>query len=173
MAQKSDDNIADLMRTTSATSSDRNKRRWPLIIIGVAAVAFFAWRTMASDVIARFSVDRVRARVKSWKLEGVTIEILLDIRNDSGVSIPIDGFWGSLKYGPHLLSMINAPSPLTLKAGAITTASFNAVISYADLSTQIIAMIESKNFIQNLTIDGYVQSSGIRVPVSKSLIAIG
>lgn len=160
------------MRTTSASSSNR-KSRWPLIVIGVAAIAFFAWRTMASDIIARFSVDRVRARVKSWKLDGVTVEILLDIRNDSGVSIPIDGFFGRLMYGPHQLSLINAPSPLSLKSGGITTASFNALISYADLSAQIIALIESKDFLQNLTIEGYVQSSGIRVPVNRSLIAIG
>lgn len=131
------------------------------------------FRAAASSVAARFSVDSVKASIDKWMLSGVLLKVTMNIKNESGIALPIDGFTGRIKYGNQVLAPIVLQNPTTIQSGAVSSVPFNALISYAGLGANIVTMIQSKQFLNNLTIEGVVSSSGVNVPFNKNIVALG
>lgn len=155
-----------------ATRRTRRGKSWmPWLLVG-AGVLFLVGSTVARAVTQRISVQRVRARMKSLSLTYANVEILIDIHNTAGVSVPIDSFQGRLMYGGQSLADIHAPNPVVVNHNQTTTLTLVVPVQFTRLAENIVQLIESGQFIQALHVEGIIRSGGISVPVQKNLIAI-
>lgn len=144
-----------------------------IILGGIAFLLFSGFRAAQQYAMASFSVKDIGARIDKWLIDGILLRLTMNIQNESGVPIPIDGFQGVIRYGDTVLAPVVLTNPTTIQSGQVTTVPFTVPIRYDGLASSLTTLIKSKSFINNLQIQGVVSAGGVNVPFTKNLLSIG
>lgn len=160
--------------TQSINLAKRRNTKWIIPGVALAGLGLFLFvRSWASRAAEQLSVKGIRARLKDTTFSSTRIEILLDLHNDTGVSVPVEGFQGYLLYGSTRLAPLEIKDPIVIQTGQQVTVVLNAHLQYTQLGLNILELIQSGQFLNRLYVEGILRTGGINVPVSKNILAIG
>ena len=153
-----------------------SKRRGSFLVPGLAIAGlglFLFLRSALARATERVTVKGIRARLKNTSFTSTTVEIYLDIVNATGLSVPVDSFDGRIRYGGTILAPLVSKEPVVLQHGQHSTMVMQAQIQYTHLAANIVELLQSGQFISNLTVEGVLRAGGISVPVQQNILAIG
>jgi len=131
----------------------------------VGGLIYYFIRRVGSNIANAITFVKATLNFDSIDLAGADLSILLTYRNDNGIAIPIDSFDGFLMYGPVRLAAIRIKSPVTLAPKAVSQIPVKSRISFLDLSSDIINLVKSRQFLQGLTVTGFITVKGASLDV--------
>lgn len=135
-----------------------------IVVAGLAAVA-----AVALNVSRKIYVKSVKVNVPKIDFAKVTLRLVMEIVNQSGVGVPIDAITGVLKYGNDPISGVNLPTGVVIKGNQTTSIELDLIVPFQNLSTQVIDMFKKGTWYRGLYFEGYVVSKGILIPIKQNI----
>lgn len=135
-----------------------------IVVAGLAAVA-----ALALNVGRKIYVKSMRVKVPKIDLAKVTLRLVLEIVNNSGVGVPIDAITGVLKYGNDPISGVNLPTSLVIKGNQTTSMELDLIIPFENLTEQVIKLVKNGTWYRGLYFEGHVVSKGILIPIKQNI----
>jgi len=136
--------------------------------LGIAAIAYFLVKKIASDVLNDISFGRPSISIGNTTLTGLNITIKLPVTNNTDLSIPVNAVNADVLYGNNVLSTVFANNSFTVAANNTTEVTFNAVLDYSQFSNSIISLIESREWLQDLKLKGHAVTGGLVFPFEET-----
>lgn len=140
---------------------------WMFVVAGLAAVA-----VMALQVSRKIYVKSMRVKIPKMDFAKVTLRLIIDVVNNSGVGVPIDAVTGTLRYGSDPISAVNLPVGVLIKGNQTTSMELDLVIPFQNLSEQVIKLVKNGTWYRGLYFDGHVVSKGILIPINNFNIQV-
>jgi len=137
---------------------------WMIVLAGVAAIG-----VLALNVSRKIYVKSIRVKIPKLDFAKVTLRMLVEIVNQSGVGVPIDGITGVLKYGSDPISGVNLPTSVVIKAKNTTTMELDLIVPYQNLSEQVLKMFKTGTWYRGIYFEGHVLSKGVLIPVKQNI----
>lgn len=137
---------------------------WMIVVAGLAAVA-----AVALNVSRKIYVKSVKVKVPKIDFAKVTLRLVMEIVNQSGVGVPIDAITGVLKYGNDPISGVNLPAGVLIKGNQTTSIELDLIVPFQNLSTQVIDMFKKGTWYRGLYFEGHVVSKGILIPIKQNI----
>lgn len=135
-----------------------------IVVAGLAAVA-----ALALNVGRKIYVKSMRVKVPKIDFAKVTLRLVLEIVNNSGVGVPIDAITGVLKYGNDPISGVNLPTSLVIKGNQTTSMELDLIIPFENLTEQVIKLVKNGTWYRGLYFEGHVVSKGILIPIKQNI----
>lgn len=135
-----------------------------IVVAGLAAVA-----AVALNVSRKIYVKSVKVKVPKIDFAKVTLRLVMEIVNQSGVGVPIDAITGVLKYGNDPISGVNLPAGVLIKGNQTTSIELDLIVPFQNLSTQVIDMFKKGTWYRGLYFEGHVVSKGILIPIKQNI----
>lgn len=135
-----------------------------IVVAGLAAVA-----ALALNVGRKIYVKSMRVKVPKIDFAKVTLRLVLEIVNNSGVGVPIDAITGVLKYGNDPISGVNLPTSLIIKGNQTTSMELDLIIPFENLTEQVIKLVKNGTWYRGLYFEGHVVSKGILIPIKQNI----
>jgi len=136
---------------------------------GIAALLYFGLQYLGSAISSKIGVGKILIKVKNLTFSGVTVELTLPIINNTDISLPVSSFYGQLLYGTYALADLQVQGPVSVAAKSTTPLFVDAAISFAELSGQLVSMIQSGEWINALRVKGTLNADGLNIPVNQPL----
>jgi LEA14-like dessication related protein len=143
-----------------------------LKLLAVLGIGYVVFSSFLSGVISKLSLDSASIRFGNFTLQGVAVTVPLTIRNDSSTAIPIQGFEGAIYYGNEPLATLLRTDPVSITANALTTVNVDSTILFVNLAEDIINIIKTKSFSNNLRLVGDLFTEGIIIPINQVVTII-
>jgi hypothetical protein len=140
---------------------------WAFVAAGLAAVAI-----LAVNVGRKIYVKSMRVQIPKIDFAKVTLRLIVQVVNNSGVGVPIDAVTGTLRYGNDPISAVNLPVGLTIKANQTTDLALDLIIPFENLGEQLIKLVKNGTWYRGLYFDGHVVSKGILIPIKNFNIQV-
>jgi len=137
--------------------------------IGLVALAYYGIQWISNALASKVSVGTLRAQNLKFSPTGVFFELIMPINNKTGVAAPVDGFTGSLFYGPYNLAGLAMPQPVTVESGTSTNIPFLVTIPYGDFAANVVDIIQTGNFLNGARVEGILTVGGINVPINQPI----
>lgn len=134
--------------------------------IAGAAAALIA---VGVNVSQKIYVKRTRVKIPNINFNTVTVRLLMDVVNNSGVSVPIDSITGNLLYGQEVISAVDLFTSVVIQSHGMSTVQLDLTIPIKQLSDQIINAIHKGTWYRYTYFEGFVVSKGIRFPVRTNI----
>ena len=135
-----------------------------IVVAGLAAVA-----ALALNIGRKIYVKSMRVKVPKIDFAKVTLRLVLEIVNNSGVGVPIDAITGVLKYGNDPISGVNLPTSLVIKGNQTTSMELDLIIPFENLTEQVIKLVKNGTWYRGLYFEGHVVSKGILIPIKQNI----
>ena len=139
-------------------------KSWMIVLAGVAAIG-----VLALNVSRKIYVKSMRVKVPKIDFAKVTLRLVLEIVNNSGVGVPIDAITGVLKYGNDPISGVNLPTSLVIKGNQTTSMELDLIIPFENLTEQVIKLVKNGTWYRGLYFEGHVVSKGILIPIKQNI----
>jgi len=139
-----------------------------LRLAGVAAIAYWLLSKAGTYLYERIDVERIRVKVLNidWPSLSLNLRLFIDLKNNSKVSVPVEGFTGALLYGDYQVAVLNINQPVLIEANGQATLVINSLVSLADLGINISDMIANGTWYQYFRVKGLLRlRGGVNVPV--------
>lgn len=143
-----------------------------LAIIGVAAIGLFILNKLVNRVISAISVDRVGLSFGALTAAGLDITVPITIKNNSDLTIPIDSFRGQLIYGAQEIAPVFINVPVSIKSHESSTLKVESRINFVDVARDVLDLINSKQYLNNLRLVGTLQYEGVGLPIDQVITII-
>lgn len=131
----------------------------------IGGLVYYLIRRVGSNIANAITFQKASLNFDSVDLAGADLSIVLSYRNDNGIAIPIDSFDGFLMYGPVRLAAVRIKGPVSLAPKSISQIPVKSRISFLDLSSDIINLVKSRQFLQGLTVTGFITVKGASLDV--------
>lgn len=138
-----------------------------LAVIGAFALGWFALNKVFNHVASSLYVHSVGLRVGSFDFTGLKLTIPITIENRSGVSIPINSFRGNIFYGVQDIAPVFINNKITIAAKELTTINVETLIKIKDTAQNILDLIASNEYLNNLRLVGLLNYEGIELPIDQ------
>ena len=127
-----------------------------LQILGVGFLAYYLFQNLSNKVAEGIEVQSVRVKVEQFSLAQMNVKLRLffDVLNVSGVNVPFNRFVGALYYGAMKVADIDKDGNTVLPNGTVTTVNMLANVDLLQLGTDAVALVQSGQFLQSLTVQG-------------------
>ena len=135
-----------------------------IVVAGLAAVA-----ALALNVGRKIYVKSMRVKVPKIDFAKVTLRLVIEVVNNSGVGVPIDAITGVLKYGSDPISGVNLPTSLVIKGNQTTSMELDLIIPFENLTEQVIKLVKNGTWYRGLYFEGHVVSKGILIPIKQNI----
>lgn len=136
---------------------------------GIAGIGYLIFNAISNSIYSRLSFGNTRIRLGSITPQGVNATLTVPITNNNPVTFPLEDLRFLVLYGNNRLSEVVMPQPVDIAANETTELTFNSFLSFADLSSSIVNLIASGQFLQALRIQGTAASSGIIIPFTHTV----
>lgn len=136
-----------------------------LAIIGVAAIGWFLLSKLVNNVISAISFESVGLKLGGLTPSGLEISVPITLRNNTNLSIPIESFRGSLIYGTQEIAPVFINVPTTINAQASSTIQVESKISFLAAAQDLLDLINSKQYLNNLRLVGQLSYQGVGIPI--------
>lgn len=134
-----------------------------LLVFG--GIGYFLLRKLANQLSNNITFQRASVSFGNVDLTGVNLNILLVYENKNPFDLPLDSFRGYLMYGPTRISKINIFQPLKITANSVTQIPVSSRINFLDLTSDIINLVKTKQFLQGLRVSGFLTVKGVSLDV--------
>lgn len=150
--------------------SKRRGTNWPLII-GVLAVIGISitFGKKIQNIISKVYVKRVAAKDVKLTWTGLTGKILIEIQNNSNISVTLTGFVGKAYYGAYPLADLTIASPVTIATESSTIILVDVRTDYSQLPQTVSDIIQSGQYISALKIKGNLYGEGVSLPIDYTI----
>lgn len=135
-----------------------------IVVAGLAAVA-----ALALNVGRKIYVKSMRVKVPKIDFAKVTLRLVIEVVNNSGVGVPIDAITGVLKYGSDPISAVNLPTSIVIKGNQTTLMELDLIIPFQNLTEQVIKLVKNGTWYRGLYFEGHVVSKGILIPIKQNI----
>lgn len=132
----------------------------------IPAAALVAWLVLAQKKALNLLNYIIQGVGLSW--EGITpiLNITLLIQNVSNENYTINSFVGNLYSGSTLIGNVSSFTPTQVLPSSQTLYNLKIRLSLIGVVSDLVALInQGSGIAQNLTLNGYVNASGIVAPV--------
>lgn len=137
--------------------------------IGLVALAYYGFKWLSGALASKVSVGTLQAQGLTFSPTGVNFTLIMPLNNNTGVSVPVDGFTGSLFYGPYNLAGLALVQPVTVQAGSSTALEFLVNIPYANLAGSVVDIIKSGNWLNGARVEGILNAAGVNIPINQPI----
>lgn len=137
---------------------------WMIIVAGVAAIG-----VLVLNVSQKIYVKTIRVKIPRIDFAKITLRLMIEIVNNSGVGVPIDGITGTLKYGNDPIGGVNLPTSVVIKSKTTTTIELDIIVPFQNLSEQVIKMFKDGTWYRYIYFEGHVLSKGILIPIKQNI----
>lgn len=137
---------------------------WMFVVAGLGIVA-----VVALNVSRKIYVKSMRVKIPKIDLAKITLRLIVEVVNNSGVGVPIDAITGVLKYGNDPISAVNLPSSLVIKGNQTTLMELDLIIPYENLTEQVLKIVKNGTWYRGLYFEGHVVSKGILIPIKQNI----
>ncbi|MCC6841449.1 MAG: LEA type 2 family protein [Saprospiraceae bacterium] len=134
-----------------------------LLLLG--GIGYYIFRTIANKASNNITLQKASVSFGNIDLTGVNLNILLVYENKNPFEIPLDSFHGFLMYGPVRLSKVDIHQPLKIMANSVTQIPVSSRINFLDLTSDIINLVKTKQFLQGLRVSGFLTVKGVSLDV--------
>ncbi|MEI2693707.1 MAG: hypothetical protein V9E90_01425 [Saprospiraceae bacterium] len=138
-----------------------------LAVIGAFALGWFALNKVFNHVASSIYVHSVGLRVGSFDLTGLNLTIPITVENRSNVSIPINSFRGNIFYGVQDIAPVFINNKITIAAKAMTVIQVETLIKIKDTAQNILDLIASNEYLNNLRLVGLLNYEGVELPIDQ------
>lgn len=139
---------------------------------GIGLLLFLIFRKTVNTVSSSISLLNASVQNVSLKVSGVELDVKLQFRNTGDISVNIDSFQGALYYGQTPLANLFITDQV-ITANATETVGVETTIAFDQLANGIVGLITSGQWLNNLSVAGYITSNGIRAFYRKPIITFG
>lgn len=137
---------------------------WMYVVAGLGIVA-----AVALNVSRKIYVKSMKIKIPKIDFAKVTLRLIIEVVNNSGVGVPIDAITGVLKYGNDPISAVNLPSSLVIKGNQTTLMELDLIIPYENLTEQVLKIVKNGTWYRGLYFEGHVVSKGILIPIKQNI----
>lgn len=137
--------------------------------LGIGFLVYQAFNWFSNQAMQRFAVGRPSFRVRKLNPTFLDGLLTIPITNSTPVNLPIDGFKGDILYGQYRVAGVAINQPVTLAGNQTINLEISVSIDYANLADNIVSLVTSGEFLQNLRVKGQLLSSGLIVPINQSI----
>lgn len=135
-----------------------------IIVAGVAAIG-----VLALNMSRKVYVKSIRVKIPRIDFAKITLRLAMEIVNNSGVGLPVDGITGTLKYGKDPIGMVELPTSVVIKSKSKTTVELDIIVPFQNLSEQVIKMFKDGSWYRYVYFEGHVLSKGILIPIKQNI----
>jgi len=137
--------------------------------IGVGAVVFIVASKLGNYLGSKITVGSIKFKLINTTPAGTTLRLFIPVENKAQVSYPFESFLGNLFYGNYNLGVISVPGPVIIPAAGATTIQTDVYVPFANLATNIVAMIVNGEWLNALVVKGILQAAGVRIPITQTI----
>lgn len=131
---------------------------------------FYLLTTLVSKgASATVQIGSISVSVLDTTPAGVTVEIHVPVINSLPVSATVSNLAANVWYGSNNLANINLYAPTTIAAGDTTILVLETFISFTDLASNLISIIQSGSYLSGLSVKGTVQAAGLNIPIDQPI----
>ena len=134
------------------------------LVAGLGVVA-----AVAINVSRKVYVKAIRVKIPRIDFSTVTLRLMIEVVNNSGVGLPIDAITGNLLYGKDPISLVNLPSSVVIKSKDTTTMELDLVVPFKNLSDQLIKMFNDGTWYRYVYFEGHIVSKGVLIPIKQNI----
>lgn len=139
-----------------------------LSYVGIGALFYFGAQWLSANVSRRLKVGTPKLDITDSNLLELNAKLTIPLENLTPVAIPINSFSGVVTYGNYILANI-AIQNITLQGNESVDIPIDIRIVYAYLAQQLIGLISSGNYLNNLYVKGEILSAGLIIPVNQKI----
>jgi len=136
---------------------------------GIGAIVILAGQKAATVAANKVLVAGVDVKLNNTTAEGFHLSIFVDINNKLPVTVSIDNIIANIKYGSAILSTLVLPAPAVIDGSSITTIQFDTLIKFTDLAGNLLALFQSGQLINGLTIEGKIFTPDLTVRINQAI----
>lgn len=140
-----------------------------LEILGLGALGYFLFTKLGSYLGSQVTVGTIKFQITNTTPAGTTVRLFIPVKNAANIAYPLERFQGFLFYGAYQLGLINVAGPITIPANGLTTVTTDVYISFANLSSQLAAMIINGEWLNAIHVKGTLTASGVNIPISQNI----
>lgn len=144
-----------------------------LKIIGVGAIGLYLLSKAYNTFVSNISIDSASIKFGSISLSGVPILITLGVLNNTNIPIPLQNFKGNLLYGNEPIAPLLIKAPITIEANKITYIKIDTNINFRELANDILQVITTKQYLNNLSLEGQLSYENYTIPIHTGIKIIG
>lgn len=141
-----------------------------LNLIGLLAIGYFLLNKGFNFLSSNIFPGTPSGRVKGANFASLTIALTLPLINKTPLPIPVDAFKGKLWFGQHQISDIALQSGVVVDGNSSGNFVFDIQIRYDQLGTQLVNILQAKDFVNALYISGQLVTKDIVIPIPKTKI---
>jgi LEA14-like dessication related protein len=141
----------------------------PLEIAGLVFGGLFLASRLGGYLANKISIGQIKMKLLNVTPLGASIRLFIPVNNLSQVSYPFDQFQGNLFYGTYNLGGLFIPGPAVIPANGATTITTDIEIPFANLASQMVAMIVNGEWLNSISVKGTLTASGIRIPINQPI----
>lgn len=138
------------------------------IIALVGAVAFYLFKKAASKVW----VQDIKMQIDSSSFTELKGRILMSMKNQLGVSVPVQSFTGALYYGTYNLADLNLTSNVVLATGETTILPIEFEVQYAQMAANLITLFQAGTYLLPFAVKGTLVVEGLSIPIEQRITII-
>lgn len=140
-----------------------------IAIVG-GAIYYFGNR-VASGILAL--APRIKNLRIDWQNATLTGVLEIPIDNKNNFSIPTAAFDGAIMYRNYYnLADIRILEPVTLASEAVTVLRANFIVNFADLSANLVKIIQDQAFYPSLYLKGVLQAGKFKLKINQNIQVI-
>lgn len=146
------------------------KNKTLLIGAGVAAAVYLGYKAVNvknSVAFFQYSISSIKVSLKNILQPQIIFGV--QVYNPNKTGVPVNEFFGTIKYGNTLLASFNNSSPINLSGNETKVIDVTARVNALALLAQIIA----GKAATTLKIDGMLKTGLFDMPVSKTVSLTG
>lgn len=151
----------------------KSEKKW-LWIGGVAAtvaiVALVVRKTISGIIVLTPRITNLKI---NWATATFTGTLEIPINNKNNISFPPASFAGGIYYqGLYKLVDVFVTDPFKLAGDQVSVLRANFVVNFADLSTELSRIIQSRAFLPSLYLKGVLSAGSFNVRLNQNIQVI-
>ena len=137
--------------------------------IGIAAIGLFAMSKLGDFLSRKLIVGSIKFKLMNTTPAGTTVRLFIPVENKAQVAYPFESFVGNLFYGNYNLGIISVPGPVLIPAAGATSIQTDVYVPFANLASNIIAMIVNGEWLNALVVKGMLTAAGVKIPITQTI----
>lgn len=143
------------------------------LIIGVLAYLVFSrGKQIASELADKIGLTGGSVKVKDIGQSGVLLGVTLLVRNQSGISIPLDRFQGAIYYSGQKLGDVDLARGVTIRPQDVTQVKLDSYINYGEMTSSLASIFQAGQFLPQVQIKGELCYGRACIPINTTVSAV-
>lgn len=143
-----------------------------LTIIGILGIGFLLLKQEVQGFFSKLAINSVSLKYGGFTAPGIPLTIQVEIKNNSNLSIEMEGLDAVISYNGIDLAPVFIIEPVSITANSFAIIPFKTIIRIADLSADVLEIVTNKLFINNPRLKGNLYAEGISFPVDQVITII-